>query len=178
MDALLHAHDTGLAPIEPHWVRNTTEAHFIAGDANWLNLWKSDSDCRRRTWKFLGEGLVLADVETSALLSALYANYIPRLAASEFVSLGILEDWIGGKPLTAPCCAIIWHHRKIDVSAGNHRLNTALRLGATHIPLLIPKAQLPRFHKLLSDFPSHDQPLIKFTDPDAWWENTPSPEAE
>jgi hypothetical protein len=178
LKVILHAHDTGMTSIMPQWVQNTTEADFLAGECNWLNEWKSDTDFRYRTWKFLNEGLLLAEIETTKLLSALYANYRPRLNASEFVKLKILKEWIKGKKLTAPCCAILQNRRKVEVCAGNHRLNTALRLGVTHIPVLIPKAQLSQFHKLLGDFPNHEQPLIKFVDPDAWWEHLPAPHTD
>jgi hypothetical protein len=178
LEALLHAHDTGQAPIKPHWVRNTTEADFQAGQASWLEMWRNDADFRESTWSFLRDGLVLAEVERSALLSVLYANYLPRLAASEFVRLEILKEWRDGKQLTSPCCAIMRKRRKIEVFAGNHRLNTALRIGATHVPLLIPKAQLPQFHKLLGDFPNHDQNLIKFTNPIEWWEKAALPKTD
>ena len=164
LQAMLHKIDAGEMTIVPKWVCDTTEADLLAGGVGLIDDYRTDAQTRQG-WCFLSEGLILATVEFSCLLPAFNFEYRQELAEEEFINhqaLKIMEEWNSGVKLTAPFCALTVDQDEVQVFVGNHRTNTALRVGAATIPLLIPKAQLLGFKQLLGEFPFREQPAIVF----------------
>ncbi|RPD43767.1 hypothetical protein DNI29_23190 [Hymenobacter sediminis] len=167
LEELLKKVDAGEVTIVPHWVYETTEQSLLDGGVGWLHYWQTDAQYQEE-YPFLRGGVVLIEVLFANLLSALpdwYREYITNFLyvyQDYGQSYTILTEWREGVQLTAPACMNLFDEDEVRVLVGNHRLNTAYRLGISHVPLLIPKAQLPKFRQLLGDLNVYEQQLIEF----------------
>ncbi|HET9504898.1 MAG TPA: hypothetical protein VFO93_15255 [Hymenobacter sp.] len=164
LEMMLEEIDSNQITVEPHWVLETTIEDLDAAGVGIFHHYENDSYTRQQ-WYFLRKGMVLIAVDFSRLLPVLHPEYRKELEDGEFINwqaLQIIKEWRGGMKLTAPFCALTHDQNKIQIFVGNHRINTALRIGAKSIFLLIPKAQLSVFQKLLGTFSVYEQSAIVF----------------
>ena len=165
LEMMLEEIDSNQITIEPQWVVETTVEDLDAAGVGIFHHYKNDSQTRQQ-WYFLREGMLLIGVDFFRSLPVLHPGYRKELEDEKFIdwqSLQIIREWRSSMKLTAPFCALAHNQDEIQVFVGNHRINTALRIGAQCIFLLIPKAQLSVFQKLLGTFSVHEQPAIIFS---------------